>query len=122
MDKIWEAIGGRKFIMSLVLIAVGTLVELKTDRGVSASFAGLLVGILGAFSAANALTTIKVPGLSDTPPTEPVAPAAPVIDPAILESIKEIDNKINASADVLAGIVSSVGATNKLVNVAIKSR
>lgn len=119
MEKIFEAIGGRKFIMSLVLIAVGTLVELKTDRGVSASFAGLLVGILGTFSAANAFVT-KTMG-SETESSEEAAPDLTAHIAPIQSDINKISTEAKENAalmsQTLANIGTSVANQNKILAV-----
>jgi protein-S-isoprenylcysteine O-methyltransferase Ste14 len=57
--KMLDKIGGRKFILALILVAVGTTIEMTTDRGVSASFAGLLGVILAAFGASNVIAKKK---------------------------------------------------------------
>ena len=46
-------LGGRKFILALIAMGIGTFIEIYTVRGVSTSFAGLLAGLVAAFSAAN---------------------------------------------------------------------
>lgn len=54
MQKILEALGGRKFLLTLVVLALAAVIELKTERGISEQFVALLIGVLGVFSAANA--------------------------------------------------------------------
>lgn len=51
--------GGRKFILALLAIGVGTTIELYTSRGLSATMAGLLGTLVAAFSAANYAVTKK---------------------------------------------------------------
>lgn len=48
-----QRVGGRKFLLALIVIALGTVIELYTQRGITASFAGLLTAIVASFSAAN---------------------------------------------------------------------
>ena len=69
----WEALGGRKFLLALVILAVGTVVQLKSDHGVTESFTALLIGIMGVFGASNAMVSIK--GMQAQSPDEPEAPA-----------------------------------------------
>lgn len=59
MKAILEALGGRKFLLTLAILALATVIELKTERGISEQFVALLVGVLGVFSAANATITAK---------------------------------------------------------------
>lgn len=55
----FEKVGGRKFVLSLILILVGAAVELFTTRGITMAFAGLLGTILATFSATNMVITNK---------------------------------------------------------------
>jgi len=52
-----EALGGRKFLLTLLTLAVGTAVQILSPHGVTTEFAALLVGLTTAFGAANALIT-----------------------------------------------------------------
>lgn len=122
IDQIWNALGGRKFIMSLILIGVGTVIELKTDRGVSTSFAGLLVGILSAFSVANTITTVKTgAGSSQALPPSPPLDPVPSFQ-AVTDSVSELSQRIadieKASIQVnqtLTNLGTSVANQNKVV-------
>lgn len=58
MNKGMEFIGGRKMLLTLLVIAIGAVVEVTSRGGLSVNFAGLLVGVLTAFSAANAAITV----------------------------------------------------------------
>jgi hypothetical protein len=59
METIFEKLGGRKFVLALVVIVVGTLVQMFGKNGLSTEFVGLLVGITGIFGAANAAVSMK---------------------------------------------------------------
>lgn len=48
-----QRLGGRKFLMAIVIMVVGALIELKTERGLSPTYAGLLGTLFATFSAAN---------------------------------------------------------------------
>ena len=56
---VMEALGGRKFVLTLICVGVGTVIELKTANGMSATFAGLLAALVTAFGAANAFLSAK---------------------------------------------------------------
>jgi len=62
IQKLIEALGGRKATMSLVTLLLGTAVEFVKPGGLSESYVMLLVGVVGIFSGANALVSWK--GLS----------------------------------------------------------
>ncbi len=47
------ALGGRKFILTLIAMAVGAAIELKGPHGLSGQMAALLTALVGAFSVAN---------------------------------------------------------------------
>lgn len=49
-----QKLGGRKFLLTLLAIAVGTAIELLTERGLTAAFAGLMGTLIAAFGLANA--------------------------------------------------------------------
>lgn len=55
----FEKLGGRKFVLSLLVIAVGTAVQILSPNGVTSEFVALLVGVAGVFGAANAVVTNK---------------------------------------------------------------
>ena len=58
MDRTWlDKLGGRKFVLTIVVIAVGTTVQLLAPGGCNPSYASLLIGICAAFNAANSVVT-----------------------------------------------------------------
>lgn len=54
-----QKIGGRKFLMALIATGAAVFMEVGTSKGLSVNLAGLLVGLVGVFSAANYKTTAK---------------------------------------------------------------
>jgi hypothetical protein len=52
-----QKLGGRKFLMALIGLGAGSYVELT--HGLSVNMASLIVGLVGAFSVTNHLTTSK---------------------------------------------------------------
>lgn len=52
-------LGGRKFLMAILVIGVAVFLDVKTAKGLSLEMTGFLVAVLGAFSAANYATTVK---------------------------------------------------------------
>lgn len=57
MNNLFLALGGRKFVMSLIVIAAAVAVDIYSQRGLSANLAGLLGAILASFSIANVAAT-----------------------------------------------------------------
>ncbi len=56
MKKFIEAVGGRKTLMSLLVIAVGLAVDLATDRGLSTNLLTLLISVAGGYITGNVVT------------------------------------------------------------------
>jgi hypothetical protein len=54
-----QRMGGRKFILALLAIGVATAIEIKTERGLSATMAGFLGTLVAAFSVVNYAVTKK---------------------------------------------------------------
>lgn len=52
-----QRLGGRKFLMALIVLGVGTYIEIVKASGLSQNMVMLLVGLVGVFSAANHATT-----------------------------------------------------------------
>lgn len=52
-----QRLGGRKFIGFLIVVAVGLIIELKTDQGLSPTMAGFLLSSLTAFAVSNYAVT-----------------------------------------------------------------
>lgn len=59
LDAIFNKLGGRKLLFGFLILASGVAIELKTDRGMSMAFAGLLATVYTTFAAANAAITRK---------------------------------------------------------------
>jgi hypothetical protein len=78
-----DVIGGRKFLMAIILIAAGIVIEIYGKNGLSTNMASMLAGIYAIFSGSNALITNKQlavegslattepPSLQALPPSEP---------------------------------------------------
>lgn len=76
----FEKMGGRKFVLSLIVILVGTAVQILSPHGVTESFTALLIGVAGVFGASNAFVSAKSVGVvSETTDvaSEPALPAGP---------------------------------------------
>ncbi len=100
-------IGGRKFLLALIAIGIGTAIELTTDRGVSASFAGLLAGIIATFSAANFAVTnshMKKGNKGGTPEVSNVS-----------AQMNEINNSLQAMAETQTQAAQITMNTHKLI-------
>lgn len=67
MNKSWlDAVGGRKFVLTIIVIIVGTVVQLFSPGGCNPSYASLLIGLCAAFNTANSVVTaIALKGQQD---------------------------------------------------------
>lgn len=54
-----QKLGGRKFLMALVVVGAAIFLEIKSDKGLSPTMAGFLVSIVATFSAANYAASSK---------------------------------------------------------------
>ena len=54
-----DKLGGRKFVLAILTLIIGTIVQIYSQQGVNAEFVSLLVGITAAFGASNAFVTSK---------------------------------------------------------------
>jgi drug/metabolite transporter (DMT)-like permease len=52
-------IGGRKFLMALVVVGCSMVLEMKSEKGLTPTMAAFLAGIVAAFSAANYAVSAK---------------------------------------------------------------
>ncbi len=52
MDKL-TSLGGRKFLMSLVVLGVAIFLEMHSEKGLSTTMAGFMVAIVGTFHVSN---------------------------------------------------------------------
>ena len=59
METFFDKIGGRKFVMGIVLIVAGGAVDVLSPNGLSVNLLGLMTAIYAAFSATNAIVTNK---------------------------------------------------------------
>lgn len=58
-QSIFDKVGGRKFIASLVVLGIAAAIEIYGKSGLSTNMAGLLAAVYATFSASNAFTTAK---------------------------------------------------------------
>jgi hypothetical protein len=79
----FEIIGGRKFVMAILIAATGALIDFFGKNGLSANMAGLLTLIYGTFAASNAVITNKQLSTSVTSSEQPPVEQAPPPEPAI---------------------------------------
>jgi len=121
-NSLIEKLGGRKFVLAMIAVAVGTAIEVTTTRGVSGSFAGLLAGIVAAFGAANAVITNRAMSV-EADASEPVGELTPAVD------LSPINNELAAVKDiqgrqgqVIEQLAQGLSNNNKLVTALFKTQ
>ncbi len=56
---ILQRLGGRKFIISLIVIGVAVFLDMKATNGLTTTMAGFLVSMVGMFSVANSMISTR---------------------------------------------------------------
>jgi F0F1-type ATP synthase membrane subunit c/vacuolar-type H+-ATPase subunit K len=123
---ITEKLGGRKFLLALIAIVVGTVIEVKGPNGLSANMAGLLAGIVGLFGAANAIVTSKAMSVAseeEQPATSLTGNDINAVAGVLSEEVAKIREEIAISNAKLVETMGNVGLgvanTNKMLRVAM---
>lgn len=109
-----QKIGGRKFVMALIVIGAAMYLELHNPNGLSVNMAGFLATIVGAFSVMNHLTTSKYMD-SKPAPINKVADISSQID-TLSQQIREANDPqiIAKLAELLQNILNGI---NEVKNV-----
>lgn len=109
--------GGRKFLLALLAIGVGTAIELLTDRGLSVPMAGLLGTIVAAFQAANYAVTREYARKSAQ---QSVASKAGGEE--VKKTVVELADKVNKIGDALVAVGQTAANTNQILQAAAQKR
>lgn len=136
-----DALGGRKFLVSILIIAVGTAVQIYSPLGVTEAFTALLVGIAATFGATNAWVTTVMDGKQ--PAGQPASQlTAPAVDPELVnqainavheragagimqaqEALVQVDQvrkEAASHAEAIANLAAAQESTQKLLKMAIQ--
>ena len=109
--SVFDYLGGRKFCLGIIALGIGTGVQLFGAHPVDASFAGLLIGIVGTFSVANAAITNYGPGQPDNSQQAP-----PAIDLSPIHSrVDELQAQVEANSETVANVATSAANNNKVL-------
>lgn len=120
-----DAIGGRKFLLTLLVLALGTAVQMLSPKGVTAEYTALLVGVIGTFHASNAFITHTMQGSGEGDGASAPAPAAPDLGPlqAQLEqqsaAMKQAQEVAEVHSQTLANLQQGLELTQRLAKTAI---
>lgn len=117
-----DKLGGRKFVLALLTILVGTAVQILSPNGVNDSFVALLVGITAAFGASNAFVSSKAIS-AEANESEP----APQVDLSPIEAklneidqrVSDVDARANQLADGIIKVAENVETVGKVAKAAL---
>lgn len=105
MESIFDKIGGRKFVMALVLIIAGAAVDVLATNGLSMNLMGLMTAVYATFSASNAFVTNKqldVEGKSSgSPSPEPEGPSASEAVQKLASELVPVIEQLNKNMSIL---------------------
>jgi len=88
----FDKIGGRKFVLAVISLIAGLATHVLSAKGLTTEVVGLIVGVIGTFSVANTVATVKAPGSQEgntsSEETTAIQPAAATAaTEALLEQI-----------------------------------
>src|SRR5690554_3228678 len=111
-----QKIGGRKFIMALIAVGVATAIEIKTDRGLSVTMAGLLGSLVAAFSLANYANTASynktILGKRDESKLDEILEnTRAAADPEVIGQVQDLLSNINVGNQEIKNLTSTLGQT-----------
>jgi TolA-binding protein len=116
MDKL----GGRKFVLTILMLIIGSVVEVKSANGMSAVFAGFLAAMLAAFSTANVIATKATASMSakDESGGE-LAETVTQLDNVNGSKLESIESQLNSVQDTILAIGQTTLNTQKLIQGAL---
>lgn len=124
-SSLMDKLGGRKFLLSLVVLLIGTGVQLYAKSGVTEAFVALLLGALGVFNAANTVVSraaLKVANADSPAPEEAAEPPPAVIDAQALDSLAGRVNAIEAQVGQHQSALITLGNAVDTVNKRLLTR
>ena len=110
-NSIFDKIGGRKFIMALVVIIVAAVIDALGKNGLSTNMIAILGTVYATFSASNAFVTSRAQQLvaqpaeepqAATPPEPPAQPQGPTVQdimPGLTNALNTVGSELQAMKD-----------------------
>ncbi len=108
-----EKLGGRKFVLALISLILGTGLAIHNPAGLTPELVGLILGVVGTFGISNAVVTTKAMGMPSAEEAPPVAATAALEERVIHAEIRAHNAESNALAavDALQGQLAIVSKT-----------
>lgn len=110
-----EKFGGRKFILTILLVVIGVLVDVFSAKGISQELVALFIGIMTVYGASNAAISMKALKVEGTGSQSETAVAS---DPSA--QIAEVSQQVQQIGHAIEAIGLSSTNTNKLLMAALK--
>lgn len=92
-------LGGRKFLMAMLILVVGIVIDFNTERGLGHNLMYLMLGIIGSFSVGNALS--KAAANSNT------------IDSQTVERVEMAEKNLSALHSIVQDTNTALEESNK---------
>lgn len=118
--KYFYYLGGRKMALTLLAVAVGTAVDLLTERGLSATFATFLAGAVGAFSAANVINTVKTANTVVTTTLDSARMEA--LEQDIVINHNETQKNFQETASVVQNLAATIENMRKVLQAVVAGK
>jgi hypothetical protein len=122
----FDLVGGRKMALTLTAVAVGTAIELLTERGLSPTFGAFLAGAIASFSAANVITTVKSLGIESSTATSEEPVAAPEVNKELEAKVEQLraetEANLTQAANAIQGMGGAIENLKKVVTAIVSSK
>lgn len=117
IEKIYMAVGGRKFLGMILLCGGAIAVDLTTTRGLSTALAGFLGTVYAIYAGTNIIAKKdnKVKGVT----TPPEAPSVKDELDLIADELTHIKGQLSQQEQLTAHTAESVVNTQKLISAAM---
>ncbi len=125
-----DKLGGRKMVAALIIIAVGSAIELLTKQGLSANLMTLLLAVFGAFAAGNGFEhfakkgvvgKVEIPSFEELGMSPEAVAQAQAQSEAAMQTITNIQNAVNLSNQAMARILDFQEVLAPKLNVLFKT-
>jgi hypothetical protein len=111
-----EKLGGRKFLLTLLVLSTATAIELLTARGITEWYAGLLIGIVGVYGASNVAITRKALTASEESASAIEVPASTQVS----SQLEALQAEVTSQSAALAQVAETVSLTNQVLAAAAR--
>lgn len=105
-----DYLGGRKFVMGLIMVTAGVVIEIYGKNGLSTNMVALLGAVYATFNAANALVTSRTANAASQPVEPTEASSAPVVEAPPEATQASVEAKL---VPIVQAIAAELGKINE---------